>query len=83
MIYTPHHIKGNAHALWYNFISYTLSVLNYSSEPLHTYSLVLHSTCAESASGPDTTIQPILCHIIQQCITKKPVRAHIRLDVDS
>ena len=20
MIYTPHHIKGNAHALWYNYI---------------------------------------------------------------
>ena len=65
-----------------NFIKCTFSVLNYSSELLHTYSLVLHSTCAESASEPDTTLQLMWCHIIQQCITKKPVRAHIRLNVD-
>ena len=44
---------------------------------------VLHSTCAESASEPVTTVQLIWCHIIQQCITKKPVRAYMNLNVDS
>ena len=44
---------------------------------------VLHSTCAESASELDTTLQLMWCHIIQQRITKKPVRAHIKLNVDS
>ena len=58
-------------------------MLNCSCGSLHTYSLVLHSTCAGSASEPDTTLQPMWCHIMQQCITKKPVRAHIRLNVDS
>ena len=54
MIYTPHHIKGNAHALWYNRELNTISFLSRCPLPQLTYFLATpsQSTC----DGPVMTL---------------------------
>ena len=44
MIYTPHHIKGNAHALWYKY-TYTYT---------HTHTTLIHSTHTAHTHMPTT-----------------------------